>query len=54
MDKLYSKLFELALRTAKEPYQAHAHTQALYLLHVSTGADLSVAVHIAMVSLQTE
>ena len=33
INKLLVKLFKLVLRTA---YQAHAHTQALYLLDAST------------------
>ena len=54
INKLLVKLFKLALRAAND-HTKHAHTQALYLLHVPTQPNLSFAVHkIATVSLQTE
>ena len=56
-EKLLVKLFEAALRTANDPtkHMRKPHIQTLYLLHISSRANLSFAVFkIATVYLQTK
>ena len=46
INELLVKLFELSLRTANDPCANHTHKHSLYVLHVSSRANLNFAVQL--------